>query len=434
MHGWILTISPTIKLGVALVGIVSLMRGRVPMGAALLVGALLLALFFPMPWSVAAEAAVLGLIDDQAIFLLLIVVGLLVFSAALNETGQIQRIIESFQALVGTSRMGLVAFPALIGLLPMPGGAIFSAPMVKASVEEADLSPARVMAANYWFRHVWEYWFPLYPGVITALTLTKMPTAKYILVQFPMTLWSLAWGYAIILHSIRLDKVRRRDYSGAGLARFLRELSPILIVVVAVIALSPLADAATRLLASENMVLRHSAILAAVTLAMAWLFRRRGLTWRTLGRIFFRRQILDMAFLVFGLMVFKSIQDACGATAALRDELTGKNVPFVLVVALLPFATGLVIGVAVGFVGASFPLVIALVAAVPETERLAYYFLAYVMGYVGMMLSPVHLCLVITNEYFKSRLLRVYAFLIPLSLSVVVFGGGLFALYLWILR
>jgi len=34
--------------------------------------------------------------------------------------------------------------------------------------------------------------------------------------------------------------------------------------------------------------------------------------------------------------------------------------------------------------------------------------LAYGFGYMGMMLSPVHICFVVTNEFFKSRFLIVY--------------------------
>jgi hypothetical protein len=32
--------------------------------------------------------------------------------------------------------------------------------------------------------------------------------------------------------------------------------------------------------------------------------------------------------------------------------------------------------------------------------------LAYGAGFMGQMLSPVHVCLVVTNQYFKTSLLR----------------------------
>jgi hypothetical protein len=45
---------------------------------------------------------------------------------------------------------------------------------------------------------------------------------------------------------------------------------------------------------------------------------------------------------------------------------------------------------------------------------------AYGCGYVGMILSPVHVCLVVTNEYFKTRLFSSYRYIVLPAL--VVFG------------
>ncbi len=41
------------------------------------------------------------------------------------------RLLDTFRGLVRRPSLNLIVFHALIGLLPMPGGAIFSAPMVK---------------------------------------------------------------------------------------------------------------------------------------------------------------------------------------------------------------------------------------------------------------------------------------------------------------
>ncbi len=59
--------------------------------------------------------------------------------------------------------------PALIGMLPMPGGAIFSAPLVDSVDDNDELFSSEKAAVNYWFRHIWEYWWPMYPGVILAV-------------------------------------------------------------------------------------------------------------------------------------------------------------------------------------------------------------------------------------------------------------------------
>ena len=43
----------------------------------------------------------------------------------------------------------------------MPGGAIFSAPLVKGAAEGLDATPGQLSLVNYWFRHVWEVAWPL---------------------------------------------------------------------------------------------------------------------------------------------------------------------------------------------------------------------------------------------------------------------------------
>jgi hypothetical protein len=48
--------------------------------------------------------------------------------------------------------------------------------------------------------------------------------------------------------------------------------------------------------------------------------------------------------------------------------------------------------------------------------------LAFSMGYAGMMLSPVHLCFLLTAEYFNTSLIKVYRYLLPCVLSVVSYG------------
>lgn len=48
--------------------------------------------------------------------------------------------------------------------------------------------------------------------------------------------------------------------------------------------------------------------------------------------------------------------------------------------------------------------------------------LAYGFGYMGMMLSPVHLCFLVTREYFGARMLDVYRAITPCIISVAVYA------------
>ena len=42
----------------------------------------------------------------------------------------------------------------------------------------------------------------------------------------------------------------------------------------------------------------------------------------------------------------------------------------------------------------------------PNTPSWAATTLAFGFGYMGMMLSPVHVCLIVTNQHFRTQLLH----------------------------
>jgi len=52
--------------------------------------------------------------------------------------------------------------------------------------------------------------------------------------------------------------------------------------------------------------------------------------------------------------------------------------------------------------------------------------LAYGIGFLGEMLTPMHVCLVVTNDYFKTRL---FPSIISLIKPAVVLSIGIFAFY-----
>jgi hypothetical protein len=58
---------------------------------------------------------------------------------------------------------------------------------------------------------------------------------------------------------------------------------------------------------------------------------------------------------------------------------------------------------------------------------LAYLMLALVSGFAGVLVSPLHLCLLLSNQYFKTILLPVYRLMRFPILTLIGFG----MLYFW---
>jgi hypothetical protein len=85
-------------------------------------------------------------------------------------------------------------------------------------------------------------------------------------------------------------------------------------------------------------------------------------------------------------------------------------------------------GITIAFVGATFPILISLIRALDQGQlMLPYMMLALASGFVGVLLSPLHLCLLLSNEYFDTTLMPVYRHMrIPLAVllmaSIAYFG------------
>ena len=68
-------------------------------------------------------------------------------------------------------------------------------------------------------------------------------------------------------------------------------------------------------------------------------------------------------------MIFQAMLDASGLLPEAGRQLSESMVPIEFVVGFLPFLAGLVTGIAIGFAGPAFPLVVGLIAARPTACR-----------------------------------------------------------------
>jgi integral membrane protein (TIGR00529 family) len=363
--------------------------------------------------------------------LLLIAVLLLVIwlSSLMAEGGVMRDLVEAVRSRV-PRRLAFAALPAVIGFLPMPGGALFSAPMVDSADPDRSLSGLLKAQTNHWFRHIWEYWWPLYPGVILALELTRLEIWQFVLVQLPVTLIAAGSGALFLLRRIPRAVAAPAGPSAPGPANpgapagrqpprsFLNLVAPIL-VVVGVFALLQI------LFPGLQRVSRYVPMAAGLFLALAVLQWQRRLPLSAWVQAVFSWRALQITLLVVVVRIYGAVIEAplpggVFPVALLRSELARFGIPDLLLIALLPFLCGFTMGSTVGYVGASFPLALSLLGPDPGFGPLAAAtVLAYGFGFMGELLSPVHICLAVTAEYFRIRLLRSIASLIAPALLVL---------------
>src|SRR6056297_328446 len=225
------SIPATIRVCVVFVAILFAIRKKMSLGSAFLLGAFFLSLLFMMPLPNLLAAIGKAVVFPKTLSLATIVSLILILSHSMEQTGQMQRMLNAFKGLIGNPRLNLIVFPALIGLLPMPGGAVFSAPMVKQLGESSNLSGSQLSFTNYWFRHIWEYWWPLYPGILLATVLADINLALLVSIMCPLTLIAVFFGYTILKRAGSAANLAKRPTHRSA-KPFWIELLPILIVII----------------------------------------------------------------------------------------------------------------------------------------------------------------------------------------------------------
>ncbi len=341
-------------------------------------------------------------------------------SSIMEKTGVMSDMVGIVKKSINR-RAGFAVLPAIIGMLPMPGGALFSAPMVNDMDKQSTVDPLLKSKINYWFRHIWEYWWPLYPGVLLALDMTGLSPGRFITLQFSLSFFAIIAGYFIFLKKIPEDKDDNKAWDIRNILNMPLLIAPVL-TIIAVYAII------TIFIPGVSKISTYLPMIAGVTFAIIVVIIQRRPDLKTLAEIVTSLNTLKLVLMVAVIGIYSAfieapLPDGTFVMEHVRRELIGNNIPVIFIIMLIPLISGLSTGIAVGFVGTSFPIVMNLLGPNPALSQImSYTVIAYSFGFAGMMLSPVHVCQVVTAEYFKSSLNRISTSMIIPS-SVVITGG-----------
>lgn len=418
------TLPAIVRILLVFVLILFVIKRKWALGHAFMLGAVSLGLVFGMPPGSLAVSAWRAALLPRTLGLIAVVSLILVLSHSLEKSGQMARLLGAYQGMVRWPKLNLAVFPALIGLLPMPGGAIFSAPMVKTIGESHRLPGATLSYINYWYRHIWEYWWPLYPGILLTAALAEVDLWRLVFFTLPLTFVAAAAG-CWPLRGVDLTPEEERP---GALGPFLWELAPILIVIVGGLSLGELLFAV--LPADARVLAKEGGLIAALLVGIGWVWQVNRVPRRERWGIVVQPAVLKMIYMVTTILIFKAILEDSGAVRQVSREILHWQIPLMAVVVILPFIVGVVGGITIAFVGTTFPILISLVLTMGQGHlMLPYLALALVSGFTGVLVSPLHLCLLLSNSYFGTSLLPVYR-LMRVPLTVLLASGYLYFIVL----
>lgn len=360
--------------------------------------------------------------------LLAIVAFILMLSNCMRESGALEDVMGSVRHMATDNRFIMGLLPALIGFLPVPGGALFSAPMIEKLSDEAELTPEFRTFINYWFRHVWEYSYPLYPGLLLVATILHLQIERLITFQFPLSIVAIISGTIFGLSQVRRipQKVIGSEY-WSHFWRFLKGFWPVLLIVLGIFII-PWQLILPHVLPKEwlsHYKIENFDPLMLTLPVTVFLF---GITRLGVKR-FFRTAFVNLNYqlplIVLTVLIFKDVIGNSGAVDSLGRTFQQWGIPPIVLLLVLPAIMGYLTGITHSYVSVAFPL---LMPFFGNPIDLAAVQLAYMAGFVGVILSPAHLCLILSADYYKADMNKVFRMIFaPVGLVLAVSIG----IYLW---
>lgn len=420
-----------VKILIIFVAVIFASARKIHLGLAAALGGICLALWSGLSFKATLGIALLEVINPDTILLIVLMAYIMAFSAAMKKSGIMDELASSLQLVTSSPRFAMALAPLLIGTLPMPGGAVLSAPLVDSMDKQRKRSPAVLSTANYWFRHILELAWPLYPAFILTSSISGIKSSRLILLNSYAPPLLFVIGLLFILPSERkgknhtkklLPETSFKERFGSLFAGIKPLAVAIGTYVVLDIIWKNIAPSLFMHEAVKTLTGRYGPIYIGLSLGSFFILKSKN------GKGSFRQSINTATWrliaVIIGIRVFSVLLGKAGLAQAAAEELARAGIPTVIAVAILPFVAGMVTGIGFGYVGLAFPIVIGLSSVVSSMPFEALMVLAGAFGYAGMMLSPLHVCMVVSAEHFGVGLASVMKRFVPaLGLFAVLASG-----------
>ena len=404
--------------------VVLLIRRRVNFGISLLLGSVLLSIFSLAAVSIDSvlfaflKATIYdvnaGVFVWDTVELAVLMTLIFMLASLMQDTGAIARLIDSLRLLF--HKGGTIAvIPAIYGLMPVPGGALFSAPAVEEEGESFDLSISEKNFFNVWFRHIW---FPIYPISSSILIMADLASLNmYLLIAvnsvafFAMILIGyvlLAWKTDMLHRHNRKERDRleksKQNNSNRDLSGLLFLIPPLL----------PLAFSVFEYVGIPLFTAFSIGVFASIVL-LYWMSK---VSWSKYKKFIKQAATWKLIAVIAGIMIFREIFEVSGVNLSIYSLL--ELLPFtpLVVIIIFPLLLGLLTGYLLSGITLSYVLLEPLFSCV-DLCTVGLVSILFMSGFVGYLISPIHLCNVLSSEYLKTDTTRMYPLYIPASIIVL---------------
>ena len=344
------------------------------------------------------------LADPSILALIVIMVLIPILGGIMEESGLMMEMIQKMRI---SKKSSLMMIPALFGLLPVPGGALMSAPIVQQidSEEEANTK----VSINVWYRHMLIMVYPLSSALIIACKLININLYILVLGLVPSLIIMWLIGYVLLVRKVTpFTEQRERD-----LKRAFRNLLPILI--------APVLDFIGRTF--FNFPVPEVFLLIGLILSIWPALKFGKMKISSVKTISKKMKIWRFPLIIFSMFLFLEVFVLSGAP----EEIASIDLSVFHLILI-----GFFLGVGTGRIQLPISILIPIYLAqfTVSTMPLLDFVFIYTSVFVGYLITPLHPCVAYSTEYFETKFLKVVKILGKPALISFILLIGIYGVFL----
>ena len=382
--------------------IVVLLRFKVLIGPAILSGGLLIWLFesrsFEKLWVAFTETLTMQRTWD----LLLCLYFVMCLEVELRKSGSLHGMVVTLRNIFSSNKVTLAFMPAFLGLLPSLGGARFSAPIVQEASEGIAVDDEQKSAINLWFRHIFEFSNPLMPGVILACGIANVSIGDLIDQVGWVTILCFVLGWIFLIVPLKITDPEKATNTQHDRAIDWKSL---------ILAFGPIVTSFLLIVAFDVQAALAMGLVVVAFIPLYFWFKRPI----SVKSVFTESLDKKLFFNVVCILYFIQLLTVIGTLDEIVNVFNNSALPQAVIIACLSFIFGVMTGMGQGYIAIVMPIV-----ALMAPGNIVLVGIAMVYGMAGQMVTPTHLCILVTVEYFKSRLWKTIGKCGVLSLLMIL--------------
>lgn len=386
----------------AMILIVVLLRFKVLIGPAILSGGLLIWLFesrsFEKLWVAFTETLTMQRTWD----LLLCLYFVMCLEVELRKSGSLHGMVVTLRNIFSSNKVTLAFMPAFLGLLPSLGGARFSAPIVQEASEGIAVDDEQKSAINLWLRHIFEFSNPLMPGVILACGIANVSIGDLIDQVGWVTILCFVLGWIFLIVPLKITDPEKATNTQHDRTIDWKSL---------ILAFGPIVTSFLLIVAFDVQAALAMGLVVVAFIPLYFWFKRPI----SVKSVFTESLDKKLFFNVVCILYFIQLLTVIGTLDEIVNVFNNSALPQAVIIACLSFIFGVMTGMGQGYIAIVMPIV-----ALMAPGNIVLVGIAMVYGMAGQMVTPTHLCILVTVEYFKSRLWKTIGKCGVLSLLMIL--------------